>query len=391
MKKIAVIVSHGLNSPYATSGVMTFLRTIIPDWRNRFDCNIVELPSFGCLEPSISQKVATSQQIPPRNFRCESLRLGLGYIRDLLRAVVFFINNYKDIRRRIIVVNEFGCETIPIAVRLVFPLSRIIAIAHTHPGVLECARRPVRRWVEQFCCFSVSEVVFNSRSLQQSWREKVRWLPSKQSVIPHGLPPPLNIIPAEYPIKPANCVDFVYVARFVYEKGHRQLLDAWKTARDMAPDLVMRLVLVGDGPTLEDIRARSAALGIIDSVLFLGRKPSGADFFWGGDVGVLSTITPEAFGLVLLEAMSRRLPVLASNYGGIPEVVKNGYTGVLVDPKDSQAAASAIVKLASDATLREEMGKAGWQRWETVFNIENMLKAWGCLIEKGTICEGTCA
>ena len=134
--------------------------------------------------------------------------------------------------------------------------------------------------------------------------------------------------------------------------------------------------MVGDGPELEDCQRLVSELGIADTVVFMGGRENGACYFNGGDVGILLSIEPEAFGLVLLEAMSRGKAIVASRSGGIPEVVADGETGLLVDPLDSQAVADAISRLARSSELREKLGRAGLERWKSMFSVERMLQAY---------------
>lgn len=278
------------------------------------------------------------------------------------------------LRGRTIVVNEFGCETLPIAVRFACPRARLVAIAHTHPGMTREAQHPVRRFVEALCCLCLSEVVFNSHALLECWACKVPRLPRVRHVVPYGIAVEPHSVPVDYPAKAPGCVDFVCVARFVEWKGHRELLAAWRVAicRPDAP--AMRLVLVGDGPTRNAMVSLTRSLDLSQSVHFLGPKSNGAEYFIGGDVGILPSIEPEAFGLVLLEAMSRHRPVLASDLGGIPEVVANGETGILGNPHHTTDFAEKIVRLARDSDLRCKLGEAGFRRWQEFFTEARMLR-----------------
>jgi len=377
--KIVLIVDTGWQT--ASNGVATFLRVLNPDRQNRLDCAFVERPAGG-REQGVSTdgKLQAGRQHHNRYFQ---LRLTLGYLQEVLRDMRFLWSVSSRLRGKVIVLNEFGCETLPIAARVVFPCHRIVAIAHTHPGMLGEARHPVRRAVEWLCCRCVSEVIFNSRALQESWRGKVRGLPGTQTVIHHGMPDASTVgLPVDYPVKKVDCVDFVCVSRFVYWKGHRQLLEAWKLALNQSRGM-LRLILVGNGATFCEMQAYACELGLSNSVFFLGEKTNGADYFAGGDVGVQPSIEPESFGLVLLEAMSRGLPVLASKVGGIPEVVTDGETGLLVEPRDVEAMADAIVRLASDPALRKRMGDAGRVRARNVFSVEKMLEGYDRALQQG--------
>ena len=108
------------------------------------------------------------------------------------------------------------------------------------------------------------------------------------------------------------------------------------------------------------------------SIFFLGSKPHGARYFNGADVGVQLSIEAEAFGIVLLEAMSRGKPVLGSRIGGIPEGVVDGETGILVDPDDRDRVARAILDLAMTPENRTRMGETGLRRWRERFTVSRM-------------------
>ena len=89
------------------------------------------------------------------------------------------------------------------------------------------------------------------------------------------------------------------------------------------------------------------------------------------DVFVMSSVT-EGLGTSLLDAMACARPVVATSVGGIPEVVVDGETGLLVPPRDPEALGAAIARLISDRGLREKMGAAGLERVET-FSAEHMV------------------
>ncbi|MDI6774065.1 MAG: glycosyltransferase family 4 protein [Verrucomicrobiota bacterium] len=317
----------------------------------------------------------------------KALRLLFGYLRTLAREWRQVRRQHVGLRRRLILVNEFGCETLPTAVRLALPFSRIVAVAHTRPGQDERARHWVRRMVERACRRSVSDVIFNSEALKRQWERKLGARRIQGTVIHHGIAAPDRTMPDDYPARPAGTVDFVCVARFVRGKGHRELLYAWRAALDLRREPAageerkkgsdqssLRLLLVGDGPERAPRERLVTELGLTDSVVFLGERQDGARYFNGCDVGVLLSIEPEAFGLVLLEAMSRGKPIIASRLGGIPEVVADGREGMLVDPQQPGEVAEAIVRVASDPAMRARMGESAHQRWLQDFTLDRMFR-----------------
>jgi glycosyltransferase involved in cell wall biosynthesis len=134
-----------------------------------------------------------------------------------------------------------------------------------------------------------------------------------------------------------------------------------------------RLILIGDGPCFEEVRRDAEEAGLGAQVVFMGGRPNADRYFNGADVAVLLSSEPEAFGLTLLEAMSRGKPVLASCIGGIPEIVKDHETGLLVTPGEAEMAASAVCSLANSAMDRQRLGKNGRKRWEEYFTVERMI------------------
>ena len=116
-------------------------------------------------------------------------------------------------------------------------------------------------------------------------------------------------------------------------------------------------------------------------VFFLGSRPYAARYFNMADIGIQLSIEPEAFGLVFLEAMSRGKPVIGARIGGIPEVVGHD-AGILVDASDSDAAAAAIVRLATSPDLRRQMGEAGHYRWQKHFTLDRMVDDYADFLER---------
>jgi glycosyltransferase involved in cell wall biosynthesis len=86
--------------------------------------------------------------------------------------------------------------------------------------------------------------------------------------------------------------------------------------------------------------------------------------------------------MVLIEAMAARKPVIATNVGGIPEVIKDGETGILVPPKDPEAFSSAIIKLYNNPELSRRMGQAGYSRARNLFDIKTTVREFEDLYNK---------
>jgi colanic acid/amylovoran biosynthesis glycosyltransferase len=160
----------------------------------------------------------------------------------------------------------------------------------------------------------------------------------------------------------------VHVARLTPVKGQAVLLDA--VALLAARGVAVELTVVGDGPERARLEARAAGL----PVRFLGAlgEPEVARAYAGADAFALSSLY-EGLPVVLLEAMSHGLAVVAPAVAAIPEVVRDGVDGLLVAPARPDALAGALERLAADAELRERLGAAARARVADAFDAERAL------------------
>lgn len=149
------------------------------------------------------------------------------------------------------------------------------------------------------------------------------------------------------------------IGRLVPQKGFDILLHAFVQADQTSHDLL----LAGDGPERTALESLAADLGLGDRVQFIGRadRPTAVSLFAGCSFFVLPS-RQEPQGIVNLEAMAAGKAVLASRVGGVPEIVRDGETGMLVPAEDVPALAQAITRLAADAPLRQTLGAAGRER-----------------------------
>ena len=157
--------------------------------------------------------------------------------------------------------------------------------------------------------------------------------------------------------------------RLTEQKGVPYALDAFAQIAETNPNTY--LVIAGDGELRDQLQDKAFKLHLEDRVIFLGWREDMLDVMAAYDIFLLPSLW-EGFGLVFLEAMSKRLPIVATNVSAIPEVVKHQETGLLVPPKDSTAIASAIQSLLDDRTVRLHMGLLGEARLEQHFNAERM-------------------
>lgn len=160
------------------------------------------------------------------------------------------------------------------------------------------------------------------------------------------------------------------IGRHVYYKGFEYLIRAM---RDVSPDAL--LMLGGTGPLSEELKAQATADGVADRVQFLGRVPDNElpAYYHASDVFCMPSVeVSEAFGLVQVEAMVCRKPVICCSLGsGVNYVNRHRETGLVVPARSAPALSDAITELLSNAALREELGLAGRARAEE-FTLQRM-------------------
>ena len=166
----------------------------------------------------------------------------------------------------------------------------------------------------------------------------------------------------------ASAPYIVCVGRLSSEKGHAGLLTA---IASLHRDRPVHLLLVGDGPSEASLRQQVGREGLGDVVTFAGRLDELATLraIAGAELLVLPSFM-EGLPVVLMEAMALGVPVIASRVAGIPELVRDGESGLLFDPTDWSALAIAIGRLLDDRSLRERLAAAGRARVAAEFDIE---------------------
>lgn len=170
---------------------------------------------------------------------------------------------------------------------------------------------------------------------------------------------------------PADAPVVGNVAALVPHKGQRHLIDAAALVLRAVPDA--RFVIVGEGELHEALERHIHERHLEKHVFLTGFRHDVPGLIKGFDLFVMSSVT-EGLGTSLLDAMACGRPIVATTAGGMPEVVVDGETGLLVPVRDDRAMAAAIVHLLQDRGLRERMGAAGLARVREQFSVERMVE-----------------
>ncbi len=161
------------------------------------------------------------------------------------------------------------------------------------------------------------------------------------------------------------------VANLHWIKGVEHLV----RAVGLLGDPGVELALAGDGPEEANLRALATGLGISGQVRFLGLRNDVSDLVRQAGIFIHPAVWEEAFGFAIAEAMAGGCAVVATNAGGIPELIEDGVTGLLVPPADPAALAAAIRRLLDDPALRARLQAAARRRVEERFDLERSVRA----------------
>ena len=158
------------------------------------------------------------------------------------------------------------------------------------------------------------------------------------------------------------------------QKGVQYLIKAFKSVLLEVPNA--RLMVVGDGPHRAELQNLSRSLSVIDAVTFTGKVPNATlpDYYNAADVFVIPTVRVEGLPLVELEAMACARPVVASDIGGIPSVIRDGVNGLLVRPADVGMLAARVVAVLNDRGLAATLSSNARKTIEKDFSREKMVE-----------------
>ena len=163
------------------------------------------------------------------------------------------------------------------------------------------------------------------------------------------------------------------VAQLIPRKGHATLLRAFADVTRRQPDLW--LVLFGRGPREAPLKRWAEQLRLSERVVFAGFRDDIAALMPGLDV-MVHAAAREGLGVAVLEAMAAGVPVVATRVGGVPDIIDDGLSGLLVRPGDTAAIAAGIERLLDDKVLSQALAERGRERIASAFSVERMANAY---------------
>lgn len=215
---------------------------------------------------------------------------------------------------------------------------------------------PLTEWLIRLALSRADLVVFVSDQLKQKYGRELK----NKVMIANESRLRLKMFHKTNNQKIHKPLRILYIGRLVPEKGIQFLLEA---VACISYEIRFELWIVGSGSFKSYLMIKANKLGIMSNIRWFGWIPWGEKLFKlmrKADLLILPSLT-EGLGLVLIEAMSQSLPVIATRVGGIPEIVKDGKSGILIKPSDSLAIAQAIHKISTDMELRQKLIVGGWR------------------------------
>jgi glycosyltransferase involved in cell wall biosynthesis len=223
---------------------------------------------------------------------------------------------------------------------------------------------------------AADHVVAISEAVRRVLVDRERIPGGRVSVIYNGIDLPKN---RRGPDRDAGPVRLIAVGSLSPSKGHRHLIEAMALIRRQIPQA--RLRIYGEGAERPALRQLVGALGLQDVIELPGFSAEIDGHLAESDLMVHPSLT-EGFGISLLEGMAQACPIVASRVGGIPEIVADGISGILVPPGDPVRLAEAVTGLLCHRNSLRTMGAIGRQRLEQRFTLEEMLRSYAALYER---------
>lgn len=219
--------------------------------------------------------------------------------------------------------------------------------------------------------------VVPSDALKDDLVARLHLEPNRIRVIPNGIPPSNPVQPEKIAMLRASlrlrsdCPVVGYVGRLSPEKGVLILIESVGLLRDRG--VFFQTLIVGDGVDGAMLKQRVQQMKLDDRITFVGSRTDAPELMAVMDIVALPSLH-ESFGLVILEAMSASRPVIGTRVGGIPELIQEGITGLLVPPQSPQTLADAINRLLANPELCQKMGDAGRRYAKTEYSADVMVE-----------------
>lgn len=293
-------------------------------------------------------------------------------------AAVHVARAGSELQAQIVHTHSFTAGLIGALAMPLVPTGRMVATIHNYPPDADGmqAHRRQHRWAIGLTCRRAIRVVTVSEALRRDLVAVRPEVADKVVTIPNGVD--TRAAPARRPDDtrsdlglPAEAPVVGMLARLAPQKGIVEFIRAARAVADTSPDV--HFVLAGEGPLKEDALALRREIALEDRLHILGEIEWPRELIAALDVLVVASVS-EGSSVVAMEAMALGKPVVATAVGGVPEVVSDGETGILVEPGDSGALARGIEELLASPERARDLGERGRRRAAAHFDVQHMLE-----------------
>lgn len=297
-----------------------------------------------------------------------SFPLCVGSIHRLLRRVqpdIVHINNggYPA---------AYSCSAAVFAAKLA-GVRRIVYVVNNVAVPRRSLHRKMDFWMDRFVSRNVPGFITASTYAGQKLKEVLNLSDEQLVTIPNTIPPRFpDETPAQTRSRLGIAPDEIVIGHVGVQeerKGQRFLIEAYSALRREIGGLRLRLVLEGNGPLRRQLESLARDLALEDAITFCQERNI-YNLYQCFDLFVLPSIGFEDFPNVILEVMSLGKPVIGTRVAGIPEQIRDGYNGFVVEPRDVSGLCRAMRAIVTDSLQRQEMGKRSREVFEARFRRE---------------------
>jgi len=268
-------------------------------------------------------------------------------------------------------------------------LARVPIVLGTEVNTYENKRR-VHAWAERLLMKGTDRVIASAESVREFYIRQVNAAPDKVDVIYNAVDwSALEMTKSRDEMRssldvPADAPVVCIIARLTEQKAHRDLFDA--VAHTPGLDAV-HLLVVGDGELGDELRTRAKDLSLASRVHFLGARRDLGNLLHASDVFAMPSLW-EGLPLSMVLALGGGMPVVATRVAGIPEIVHDNETGLLVPPGDAGALGAALARLVADPALRTRLGRAAREFVRPRFGVDQYIASVTRLYDRLLLAKG---
>lgn len=238
-------------------------------------------------------------------------------------------------------------------------------------------RRWPIRWFQRWLWRQVTAGIAISELLRRFLIDVELAPPERVHTVHYGLDPQSLTVDRDARLKLSHEIGFHpnapvagSICRLTEQKGLTYAIRAFWQIAEQAQGA--QYIIIGDGPLRQSLQQEAEGFGLGKRIHFLGWRANAGSLIGAFDTLLMPSLW-EGFGLVALEAMAARRPIIASRVSALPEIVDNGVTGFLAEPANPSALAECLLQIFHDPALARNLGENGRRRLETDFSVDRMI------------------